>query len=99
DEVLQPGHEFGGIERLVRPQRQRLHVLIMVVLEAAMAMIVIMVMIVTVMMMMVMIVAVAGLEKFRLEFENTVEIEGAAFQYIRQRDLAALGALQLGIGV
>src|SRR3984957_19012492 len=68
DEVLQPGHEFGGIERLIRPQRQRLHVLVMIVLQAAMAMIVIMVVIVTVMVM--MIVAVAGIEKFRLDFQN-----------------------------
>src|ERR1700730_8177654 len=69
DQVLQPGHEFGGVERLVRAQRQRLHVLVVVVLQAAMAMTVIMVMIVAVMVMMIM--AVADIEKFRLDFENT----------------------------
>src|ERR1700730_11869826 len=37
DQVLQPGHELGGIERLVRPQRQRLHILVVVMLQAAMA--------------------------------------------------------------
>src|ERR1700728_1985821 len=57
DQVLQPGHEFGGVERLVRAQRQRLHVLVMVVLQAAMAMIVIMVVIVAVMVMMIVAVA------------------------------------------
>src|SRR6476659_6816199 len=34
DQVLQPGHELGGVERLVRAQRQRLHLLVMVMLEA-----------------------------------------------------------------
>src|ERR1700723_521786 len=95
DEVLQPGHEFGGIKRLVRPQRQRLHVLVMIMLQAAMAMIVIMV--VTVMVM--MIVAVAGIEKFRFDFENAVEIEGAALQNVRQRDLAAPRAVPPGTGI
>src|ERR1700722_8463072 len=48
DQVLQPGHEFGGIERLVRAQRQRLHVLVMVMFQAAMAVTVIVIMPVTV---------------------------------------------------
>src|SRR6476646_6068550 len=70
DEVLQPGHELGGIERPVGAQRQRLHVLVMVMLQAVMAVAVIVMMVMTV----VVIVAVAGVEKFRLEFEDTVEI-------------------------
>src|SRR5207253_455095 len=52
DEVLQPRHEFCGIERLVRSQRQRLHLLVMVMLHPAVTMAVIvtiMVVIVTVM--------------------------------------------------
>ena len=42
DQVLQPGHEFGGVERLVGAQRQRLHVLVVVMLQAAMAVIMVM---------------------------------------------------------
>src|ERR1700722_3010768 len=57
NQVLQPGHEFGGIERLVRAQRQRLHVLVMVMFQAAMA--VIMPVTVVMIMIVVMIVAVA----------------------------------------
>ena len=34
DQVLQPRHELGRVERLVRAQRQRLHVLVMIVLQA-----------------------------------------------------------------
>src|SRR6516164_7280669 len=34
DQVLQPGHEQHGIERLVAAQRQRLHLLVMIVLQA-----------------------------------------------------------------
>src|ERR1700730_7455170 len=63
DQVLQPGHEFGRVERLVRPQRQRLHVLIMVVLQAMAVTVVMIVMMVVV----VMIVIGALLEKLRLE--------------------------------
>ena len=101
DEVLQPRHEFGRIERLVGAQRQRLHLLVVVVLQPAMAVAVIVVMIMAVMMIvvMVMIVIVAGLEEFRLDFEDAVEIERAALQHVRQRHLAALGAVQLGVGV
>ena len=38
-------------------------------------------------------------EEIRLEFEDTVEIERAALQNIRQRHLAAFGAVQLGIRI
>src|ERR1700730_3640960 len=61
----------------------------------AMAVIVVMMIVVVVV---VVAVVIAGVEKFRLEFENAVEIERAALQHIRQCDLAALGAMQLGIG-
>src|SRR5207302_1723280 len=64
DEVLQPRHEFGGIERLVRPQRQRLHVLVVVVLQSAMAVAVIVVVMAVVMIVVVVVVIVAGIEKF-----------------------------------
>src|ERR1700694_2867295 len=86
DEVLPPGHELGGIERLVRPQRQRLHILVVVMLQAArtlavaVAVIVVMVMAVV---MMIVIVAIAGVEEFRFDLEDAVEIERAAFQHVR----------------
>src|SRR5580704_9312582 len=63
-------------------------------LQAAMAVTVVMAVV-----MMIMIVAVAGFEEFRLDFEDAVEIERAALQHVRQRNLAALGAVQFGIGV
>ena len=87
-----------GVERLVRAQRQRLHVLVVVVLQAVAVIVVVMIVVMAVMVMIV-IVIVAGLEKFRLELEDAVEIEGAALQHVRERHLAALGAVQLGVGV
>src|ERR1700682_5635352 len=63
--------------------------------QAAMA--VAMIMAVVIMAMMIMVVA--GVQKLRLEFEDAIEIERAALQHVGQCDLAALGAMQLGIGV
>ena len=99
DEVLQPRHEFGRIERLVRSQRQRLHLLVVIVLQPAMAVAVIVVMAVVMIVVMVMIMIVADFEEFRLDLEDAIEIERAALQHVRQRHLAALGAMQFGIGV
>ena len=48
---------------------------------------------------MVMIVTVAGVEEFRLDLEDAIQIERAAFQHVRQRDLAALGAVQFCVRV
>ena len=67
----------------------------MIMLQA-MAVAVIMVMIVT---MVVVIVAVAGFEKFRLDLEDAIEVERAALQHVRQRDLATLGAMQFGVRI
>ncbi len=47
----------------------------------------------------VVIVTVAGVQKFRLDLKNAIQIERAALQHIRQRDLAALGAVQLCVGI
>ena len=44
DQVLQPGHEFRGVERLIGAQRQRLHVLVVIMLQATMAVAVIVIM-------------------------------------------------------
>src|SRR5579863_558974 len=71
----------------------------MVVLEAAMTVAAIMVVMIVVVMMVMMIVIVAGLQEFRLDLEDAIEIEGAAFQHVGQRHPAALGAMQLGVGV
>jgi len=60
-------------------------------LQPAMAVAVIVVIMAVVM---IVIVAIAGVEKFRLEFEDRIEIERAALQHVGQRDLAALGAMQ-----
>jgi hypothetical protein len=38
-------------------------------------------------------------EEIRLDLENAVEIEGTTLQDVRQRHLAALSTVQLGIGV
>src|SRR5215831_8759191 len=104
-EILHPGEELVRIERLVGPQRQRLHLLVVIMLQAAMmmrmivmvivAMPVIMVMIVVMIVMMVAAVA----EKFRLDLQDAVEIEGVAPEHLRQRDLATLGLVQLRIRV
>ena len=62
-------------------------------------MVVVVIVVMAVVMIVIMVVVVAGLEEFRLDLEDAVEIEGAALQHVRQRHLAALGAVQLGIGV
>src|SRR6516162_3467285 len=57
DQVLQPRHEFRGIERLVGAKRQRLHLLVVIVLQP-MAVAVIMVMMVVAMMVVIMVMVV-----------------------------------------
>ena len=47
----------------------------------------------------VVIMAIASIEEFRLDFEDAIQIERAALQHVRQRHLAALGAVQLCIGI
>ena len=96
-QVLEPRHELLRIERLVGLQRQRLHVLVVIVLQAV-AMIVVVMMVVAVMVIMV-VVMIVGLQEIRLDVEDAVEVERAAVQHVRQGDRAALGAMQLGIGV
>src|SRR5437899_4335570 len=72
----------------------------MVMLQAAMAVAVIVVMVImAVVMIMVMIVTVAGVEEFRLDLENAIEIERATFQHVRQRDRATFGAVQFCIRI
>ena len=46
-----------------------------------------------------MIVTVAGVEEFRLDLEDAVQIERTALQHVRKLDLAALGAMQLCVRI
>src|SRR5262249_52073926 len=98
DELLDPGEEPVGVERLVGLQRQRLHVLVVIVLEPVVARIVIVVVVVAVMMIvvliMVMIVTVLAFEERRLDVEDAVEIEGIAAEHLGQGNGAALCLVQ-----
>jgi len=95
-EVLHPGKELVRIERRVDLERHRLHLLVVIVLQAAtvmmaVLMVVMVIMTVSVIMTVVVIVVVAVVEKFGLDLQDAVEVEGIAPQNLRQRDLAALG--------
>src|SRR5215475_9945269 len=99
-EVLHPGEELVRVERLVGLERDRLHLFVVIMLQAAVvamrvAVIMVMAVVVTVIVMMVTTVP----EEFRLDLHDAVEIEGVAPQHLRQRDLAALGFVQPGVGV
>src|SRR5262249_47358056 len=110
-EVLHPGKKLFGVERLLERKRDRLHLLIVIVLETAamVAVVIVVVMMVMVMMvlmavlvMMTMIMAVLvmlGLQELRLDIEDAIEIEGIAPQHLGQRNLAAFGGMQLGVGI
>src|SRR2546426_11491388 len=71
----------------------------MVMLHPAMAVTMAVIVTIMVVIVTVMIVVIAGVEKFRLEFEDAIEIEGAALQHVGQRDLAALGAVQFCVRI
>src|SRR4029077_236006 len=81
NQVLQPRHEFGRIERPFGSQRKRLHFLVVVVFQAAVVVIVMMIVAVMVVVIM-MVVAIAGFQKFRLDLQDAIEIERAALQNI-----------------
>src|SRR5215469_11968959 len=99
-ELLHPGKELVGVERLVGLERDRLHLFVVIVFQATvvmMRMIMIMPMTMIVVVIMVMMTAVA--EEFRLDLHDAVEVEGIAAEHLRQRNPAALGLVQLGVGV
>ena len=102
-QILDPREKFVCVERLVGFERNRLHFLVVVVLEPAMmvvVMVVIMVVIMVMIVMMVMIVImVLAFEEVRFDIENAVEIEGAAFEHLVERDLRALGPVHLRVGL
>ena len=99
-QVLDEGEELVRIERLVGRDRDRLHLLVVIVLQPAvrmrMAVIVPMIM---VMIVIVIVVMIVGLEERRLDVEDALEIERVAVQHLVERDLRALRAVQLGIGI
>src|SRR5689334_12662824 len=72
----------------------------MVVLQPAMAVgVIVVMMIMVVMVMIVVMIMIVGFEERRLDFQDSVKVERAALQHIRQRHLAALGAMEFGVGV
>src|SRR5215216_5728003 len=76
-QVLHPRKKLVGIERLLRGERDRLHVLVVVVLETAVlmrAMVIVRAVVIVIVSMVVLMMTVAGLEKFRLDVEDTIEI-------------------------
>src|SRR5215475_139375 len=75
DQILDPGKEFVGIKRLVGLDRQRLHFLVVVVFQPVVMVVVMPVMIVMMVLIVVMMVIVAA-KKFRLDVEDTIEVEG-----------------------
>ena len=48
---------------------------------------------------MIVVVTVAGVQELRLDVEDAVEIEGVAAEHFVERDLRALGPVQLGVGI
>src|SRR5439155_6089792 len=106
-EVLHPRKELVGVERLLKRERDRLHLLVVIMLEAAAMVAMVVVMMIMVMMvimavimrMIVTMLVMFGLQELRLDLENTVEVERVAAQHLGQRDLAALGGVQLGVGI
>src|SRR5215813_9080201 len=97
-EVLHPRKELVRVEWLVGPERDRLHLFVMIMLQAAVvAMRVAVTMAVVMVMIVMMVTAVA--EELRLDLHDAVEIEGIAPQHLRQRNLAAFGLVQPGVGV
>src|SRR5215831_3289736 len=99
-ELLHPGEKLVGVERPVGLERDRLHLFVVIVFQSAVVMvgmIMIMPMVVIVVVIVMMVNAIA--EEFRLDLHDAVEIEGIAAEHLRQRDPAALGLVQLGVGV
>jgi hypothetical protein len=101
-QILHPGKESVGVERLIGVQRNRLHFLVMIVLEPAMRMRVIMIvpviMPVVVIIMVVMVMIVAA-EEIRFKVKDPIEIEGVAAEHRIERDLGTLRLVQFGIRI
>src|SRR6185312_3674430 len=76
DEILNPGKELVGIERLVRLERDRLHLFIVVVLQAVTVMMRVIMIVAMCVVMVVIVLMIIGLEKRRLNLQNSIEVEG-----------------------
>src|SRR5262245_7421780 len=109
-EILHPGEELVGVERLVGLERHRMHLLVVIMLQAAaivvvmmmavtVAVLVIMLMTMIVLMVVVRVPVMAVTQKLGLDLQDAVEIEGVAPEHLRQRNAAALGPVQLGVGI
>ena len=94
DQVLDPGKELVGVERLVGLQRHRLHLFVVIVLETCAMMTMVGAMIAMAMNMMMIVVMVVSLQELRLDVEDAVEVEGVAAEHLVERDFGALGAVQ-----
>src|SRR4051812_2601824 len=79
-EVLHPGEELVRVERLVGPDRDRLHLFVVIVFQAATIVVMMIVVVIMVMIMMVVVrVSVpVALQEFRLDLQNAVEVERVA---------------------
>src|SRR5262249_6609506 len=99
-ELLHPREKLVRVERLVGLERDRLHLFVVIVFQTVvvmMRMIMTMPMTMVVVVTMVMVTTVA--EEFRLDLHDAVEVEGIAPEHLRQRNPAALGLVQLGVGI
>ena len=59
----------------------------------------IVIMLVIVVIMIVVMVVIVAFQELRLDIEDAVEVEGVAAEHLGQRNLRALGLVQLGIRV
>ena len=58
-----------------------------------------MMVIVTMIVVVIVVIMIIGGQEFRLDIENAVEVEGVAAEHFVERDLRALGAVQLGVRI
>ena len=61
--------------------------------------VVVMVIVAVIVIVMMVVIVIVAFEEFRLDVEDAVEIEGVALQHLVERDLGALGLVQLGVRV
>ena len=74
-----------------------MHILVVIVLEPAVRMV--MMRVIVVVMMIMIVVMIVGLQEFRLDLQDAVEIEGVAPQHLVERNLRALRVMQPGVGI
>src|SRR5262245_55169338 len=86
-EILHPGEELVGVERLVGLERHRMHLLVVIVLQAAAVVVVVMAVAVLMIMMVIMVVMrvriMSVAQELRLDLQDAVKIEGVAPEHLR----------------